>query len=108
MRRTAITLTLIILAAGLSGCGFRAPVIPPFASTFTNYSAPLDIKYNSPIGQKSGNASTTSILGLISFGEAGVDAAVREGGLQRVDYIAYEATNVMGIYQSWKTIVYGE
>lgn len=108
MMRPLMALMLIAGAALLTAGCFKAPVVPPFGYVFTQYSAPIDVEYGTEFGNKIGKSDSTSILGLVSWGDASVHTAARNGQLSRVDYVGYEMMNVLGIYQGWTTVVYGE
>ena len=108
MKRRLMAVILIAGAMLLTAGCFKAPVIPPFGVVFTQYSAPIDVEYGTEFGGKIGKSESTSILGLFSWGDASVHSAARNGQLNRVDYVGYEMMNVIGIYQGWTTVVYGE
>lgn len=87
----------------------RSPVIPPFGFAFSNYSVPVDITFDhTVIGAKRGEAQSTGILGLFSFGDASVQAAARNGNITRVDHIGCDFTNILCIVTMYTTVAYGE
>jgi len=58
---------------------------------------------------KIGEASAVSILGVFASGDASVAAAARNGSITKIHHDDYEETCViLGIFISYKTIVYGE
>ncbi|MEO0087670.1 MAG: TRL-like family protein [candidate division WOR-3 bacterium] len=57
---------------------------------------------------KVGEASCTSILGIIVTGDASIKAAMENGGIRKIHHIDYQVTNILGIIATYKTIVYGE
>ncbi|MCL5884534.1 MAG: TRL-like family protein [Deltaproteobacteria bacterium] len=89
-----------ILAAGflLTGC------------LYSNVVAPLSTDLNKTIlGKKEGRASTHSVLWLVSWGDAGVAAAAKNGGLVTVNHMDVEIQNFLfGLYTKETTIVYGD
>ena len=95
-RRTAFA----ILAAAflLAGC------------LYSNVVAPLDTDLNkTSLGNKVGRASNYSVLWLISWGDAGVAAAAKNGGLTTVNHMDVEIQNILfGLYTKETTIVYGD
>lgn len=109
MKRMTISSGLICLSLILTGC-MRSPVIPPFAyAGFNNTTAPVDITFQGEsIGDRTGESSARSILGLFSWGDASIEAAARNGNLQQVEQIDCEITSVVfGIYQEYTTVVSG-
>jgi len=100
-----ITFCIIII----SGCSlYQAPVVPPGGFLFSNTKAPMDIDVEkTEMGTKVGEASTISVLSLFSFGDCSINSAAQNGNLQTVNHVDYGYTNVLGIYQSFTTIAYG-
>jgi hypothetical protein len=96
------------LAVMTSGC-LVAPVIPPTGQIFTDIKAPLDYNMNeTKVGTRSGKSETMSILGLVALGDGSVKAAADNGRISTIHSADYEYFNVIGIYQRYRTVVYGE
>ena len=109
MRRLFFALLAIAGSASLVGCVLEAPVVPPIAVLYSNIRAPIDVNLDgTPVESKRGEASTTTIFGLVSFGDAGIKAAADEGGLTTIESMDYAYLNILGIYQKFTTIVYGK
>ncbi|MCX7001499.1 MAG: TRL-like family protein [Candidatus Sumerlaeota bacterium] len=95
----------------LAGCatGYRSDVIPPFGLIYADYKAPMDWNVNgTKMGSKTGIAESTSILGLIALGDCSINTAAKNGNIQTINHADYSYMNVLGVYQSFKTTVYGE
>jgi hypothetical protein len=106
-----VTVLPVLFAATLAvGCvPLRAPVVPPVGWAFNNSKAPLDLDYQkTDLGSKVGRASTTTILGLFSWGDASTTAAMANGNLQEARHADYEYLNVFYLYQSFTLVVRGE
>lgn len=101
LRFTAKTLTKIaaflILALYLSACAYSNVIVP------------LDQDVDkTEIGDKIGRSSVYSVLGLVSWGDGGVEAAAREGGLKQINHLDAEYFTVLfGIYSRVTTVAYG-
>jgi len=98
------------LAAMLAGCALppTAPVMPPYGGAFNNTGAPLNLKlHGTELGTRQGRATAACVLGLISFGDASIAEAAREGGIREVTHADAEFTNVLGLYTTYTTVVYG-
>src|SRR5262245_52096954 len=93
------------LVVSMAGC-LAAPVVPPMGVLYTGFQAPLAPK--GEVGSKRGTASVTAFLGLISVGDGSVKQAAANGGIKEVKLVDYEFTNVIGIYQKYTTIAYGD
>lgn len=106
--KLAAVATLCGLLAGCAGQTW-APVIPPPGLVLTSTSAPLDTDLDkTQLGTKRGTASTVSILGLFAFGDASTRAAAASAGITTINHADYKSFNLLGIYSSYTTVVYGE
>ena len=106
---------LVLVIAGIlgslcfSGCMMIAPVVPPTGAVFNDTKAPLNVEVNNTkMGAKRGESSTVSILGLVAFGDGSIAAAAKDGRITTVQHADYEYLNVIGVFQKYTTIVYGE
>ena len=98
-----------VMVAGLAGCGVVAPVVPPLAGVYSNVNAPLDTDLqDTKLGPRKGEASCMSILGLVAVGDASLREAAKNGGITTIQSADYNYVNVLGVYQEFTTIVYGE
>lgn len=96
--------------AGLmvTGCGV--------VGTPINGSLYADIKYPSYYagadklgpGHKTGKAEAQGVLGIVAMGDASVAAACKAGGIKNIATVDTHATNLLGILQTYTTIVTGE
>ncbi len=108
MRSFAIAALLLCLVA-MSGCVMWAPVIPPLGAVFTATSGPIDTDVDqTTIGNRSGSASSVCVLGMFAFGDASISAAAEDGNLSTVNHVDYSYLNVLYLFQSFTTIVYGD
>lgn len=106
--RSIKALSLAAAAVGvtvLAGCaGVRTPV---------SGSLYLDVKDGASVGtatvtSKSGSAQATTILGWVGTGDASISAAAKAGGISKVSFVDYHSTNILGIFGTYTTTVYGE
>jgi hypothetical protein len=104
-------LSVILLCSGLfvlQGC-LCVPVKPPLGWVFTEIEAPLDFNYDpTQIHAKSGRSESMSILGLVALGDASAKSAADQGGITTIHHADYEFFNVLGVYQRYRTVVYGQ
>ena len=115
MRYVILALVLPVIMMGCAS-PIRAPIRPPVAWLYTNYRAPLETNYSgTTFGEKKGIASERFLqipftYGILSFswGDSSVNAAAKEGRIERVNTADYEFTSVLGIYSQMTSIVYGE
>jgi len=111
MKHLLRLLVVGVLVVSLTGCAgpVIAPVVAPPGLIITMTTVPLDTDLDkTEIGSKRGSATAVSILGLFSFGDAGVDTAARSGGIKVIHYADYRVFNMFMLFNSYTTVVYGE
>jgi hypothetical protein len=108
MKRTTFVLVVAALVVtSVTGC-YLSPVVPPTGMIYTEFSAPQNPGAKGDLGSKSGKAEARSFLGLIAYGDASVSAAADAGDIATVKHTDYDFFNVLGIYQRYTTVVYGD
>ena len=92
--RTAIAL----IAVALSGC------------VYTNITTPLDRDLHATeLGSKVGRSEAQSVLGLVAWGNAGSQAAAKNGGITTLRHADMEIFSILGfVYARQRTVVYGD
>lgn len=109
MRKIMLFVILSAIFIILTGCGYFAPVIPPQGGIVTVVKAPMDTDVEQTnMGNKIGNASSISILGLVAFGDCSVTTAAKNGGLSKINQVDYKYINILFVFQKFQTIAYGE
>lgn len=103
MKKIALVAGVLALA---SGC-VVAPFQPPMGAVSV-VRAPLSTEGDFSASSKSGEASSVSILGIVSTGDCSIDAAVKSGGLKNINHIDYGYLNIIGVFQKTTVYVYGE
>jgi hypothetical protein len=108
--RSALLGLILLGVLLLAGCaGYCTPVIPPFGLIYSDYKAPMSHEVNgAKVGSKTGIAESKSILGLIAWGDCSINTAAKNGNIQTINHADYAYMNVLCVYQSFKTTVYGE
>lgn len=100
---------LASLAAGVSaivllvGC---ACVTPMNGSLYTNLKGPVAVG-DAATASKTGTAKSTAIIG-IATGDSSIETAMANGGITKVHHVDTHVTNILGVYATYETIVYGE
>ena len=98
--RVPATLSLILAAGLISGCGF-------YSFIYGNVRGPVAVTSQTGPATKEGHGCAKSILGLFSFGNASIDAAKQAGGITSVVSVDFQSLNVLGIYSTFCTVVKG-
>ena len=106
MFKTFVLAGIGALSLMLGGCaaGVRSPV---------SGSLYLDVKSSDSVGtgvvsQKMGSAQATTVLGWVGHGDASISTAAKAAGITKVSYVDYHSMQILGIFGSTETIVYGE
>ena len=89
---------ILFVSLMLSGC------------LYTNTTTPLDINMDETrLGEKTGEASSHSILWLVAWGDAGTKAAAENGGISQVNHADRRTRIILfGVYARQTTVVYGD
>ena len=95
-----VKLALVALVAGvlMTGC------------LYMDVKTPYDTDLNKTVlGQKMGKAYSQSVLWLFAWGDAGTQAAAKEGNITTVNHMDHEMYSILfGLYTKSTTIVYGD
>ncbi len=107
MRKMMLLLLLFSIAAFcFTGCAVvGAPVSNGII--FTNVDGPVAATMSDNYS-KVGESSCSAILGLISTGDASINAAMKAGNIRKIHHVDHNSMSVLGIYAKFTTIVYGD
>jgi hypothetical protein len=77
---------------------------------YMNVKTPYGTELNKTVlGQKTGKAYSQSILWLVAWGDAGTQAAAKEGNITTVNHMDREVFSILfGLYTKTTTVVYGD
>ena len=93
MKRKILSLTAIAMIALMSSCSITVPV----AAT------------SNPVGNKVGKSSGMGYLGVLVFGvDASVQTAAKNGGITKISTVDFKRSDILGLIQTYETIVTGE
>lgn len=95
---------LILAATTLGGCAVVAS--PTTGLLYTKVQGPVVVG-NSTNTTKTGQACASNILGLISTGDASIDAAKKAGGIKEVASVDHDSTSILSLYATYCTVVKG-
>ncbi len=88
----------------LGGCAMVAS--PSTGLLYTKVQGPITTG-TSNNASKSGQSCVTNILGLVSTGDASIDAAKKAGSITNVASVDHDSTSILGLYGSFCTVVKG-
>jgi hypothetical protein len=93
-----------LAVALLSGCAVVAS--PTTGILYTKVQGPITTGTGTGTA-KTGQACATNILGLISTGDASIDAAKKAGGITNVSSVDHDSESIFVVYGKYCTIVKG-
>jgi len=105
MRKALLLVMLVALVGVFAGCAVmpNSAVLAPVCVT----KSPVAVGDASVRPVKTGTAQAEGIL-FVSFGDASISAAMRNGGITRIHHVDSEDFNILGIYARQIITVYGE
>ncbi len=94
----------------LVGILFGSLCVLTTGCVYTNIRIPLDTDTDeTTLGTREGESTSRSILGLVSWGDAGTKAAAENGGITTVRHLDREILVILGfVYAETTTIAYGD
>ena len=99
-------LSTCVIASAVLMVGCQAPYSQGFI--YSNYNAPADVRDNASDCSKRGQSEMVNILGYFATGDAGVEAAKKNGGITKVSNVDYNFQSLLGIFGKTTTIVCGD
>lgn len=97
------------LAIGLGFCAGCAAVATPLTGTiYTSVKYPSMASNEAAPGPRRGEATASSILGIVATGDASIAAAARNGGIRKINTADTEGWSLLGLYATYTTVVTGE
>jgi hypothetical protein len=109
MRKLAL-LAAALAAPALSGCAglaFQARPVVGALSIYSKTNASEAVTQNA-VGPKTGQSCATSVLGIVTQGDATVASAARAGGVKRIATVDHTFENIVGVYAVYCVVVTGE
>jgi len=98
--------TMLLGLPGCAGIAFLGQDVP-LGFVYADAGVPNQPTENN-LGRKKGEACATSILGLVTTGDAGIKAAAEAAGITQIAAIDTQYTNVLGIWSKFCVVVSGD
>jgi hypothetical protein len=109
MKRKQLTKLALSLAAGalLSGCATTGMFSSNTGGAMVALQSEGESATEAPYGNKTGEACSSNILGIISMGDSSIAAAKEAGGVSTVSAVDHKYLNILALYGKHCTIVSG-
>jgi hypothetical protein len=98
---------ITLFMGGLLFWGHIPVYSPSIGVMITDVNSPITITSESP-GSKKGEATASTVLGLISSGDASINTAARNGKITKIMTVTCKSYNILGIFARFTTTVTGE
>lgn len=92
------------IALGLSSC---SSISPYAGGVYTDVTSPFTATSNN-LGTKVGISQATNILGIVALGDASIQEAAKQAGIQKISHVDQKRFSVLGVFARIETVVYGE
>lgn len=96
---------IVLFVTGISGCAVVSS--PSIGFLYTNVQGPIAVGKGTG-SSKTGEACANNFLGLISVGDASIDAAKKAGNIHEVATVDHSSKIVFFVYGQYCTVVKGE
>jgi len=94
----------VFSVTAFSGCGFVAD--GPFGWVYTDFKTPIAVG-NAASGEKAGEACVHSYFGMITVGDASIEAAMERSGISDIHTVNRDNFSIFGTYTRQCTLVTG-
>ncbi|MFL5354971.1 TRL-like family protein [Archangium sp.] len=111
LSKLSVVAVLSFGATGLSGCAGVAFLGRPVIGTATLYASTASSEFineQTKLGSKNGESCVTSILGIITTGDASANEIARKANITRITHIDNKFENILGLYAKYCVVVYGD
>lgn len=102
MKKTIALVALTAVGFMFASC---ASSTRPAGAVYADVSDPVAV--SGTAGNRVGEATSTSYLGIVALGDSSIDAAKRAGGISTVSSVDVKRKNILGIISSYTTVVHG-
>ncbi len=103
MKKSLILLAAAAVAAMLSGCASTVPQ----GVIYTDVKVPVSATANET-GLKVGKSYCKSYVGMVTIGDASIEAAKKNGGITKVVSVDWKAKSILGLIGEYECIVKGQ
>jgi len=66
------------------------------------------IATSNTLGTKVGTSSSTGVLGLVVVGDASIQTAANQAGIKKISHVDVKKQSILGLFATYKTVVYGD
>jgi hypothetical protein len=105
MRSLFVCASIVGAALMLGGCATSQPV----GWAVTQVKLPQALGDGAAKqGMKKGVSECKSYLAMVAVGDASIEAAAKNGGITKIQFVDWDANNILGVIGTYTCTVYGE
>ncbi len=97
--------SMAFAAAVMTSCGAVKSPVGGFA--YMDVKDGLAVTSNTG-SSKVGTATAKGYAGVYAAGDASIEAAAKNGGITSIHHVDYHSTSILGIINTYTTVVYGK
>ena len=105
MRSFVAVVAAMALMVSVGCVGTATPIAGSILTS--NLKSGVGIGDNTAGHSKTGMATATGVIGFVT-GDCSIRAAMEQGGITKIHHVDSEVFNILGIYATYKTVVYGD
>lgn len=106
MKKFLSFVLVVAAAASMTSCAVIGTPVG-VSTLYTDVQTGVAVSGNN-VGKKVGTSSAMNVLGLIATGDASINTAANAGGIKKISHVDKKQTSILGLFSSYKTVVYGE
>lgn len=101
----AVYIVLVVsMIVALTGCASSFP----YGGIYTELQLPAEATSNVISSPKVGTAECKSYLSMVAIGDCSIEKARKDANITKINYVDWDARNILGIYGEYKVTVYGD
>lgn len=106
MKKFATAALLAAILLGGASCASTKPV----GILYTDIRVPITTgnAADATASPKVGVAVSKSVLGLVATGDSSITAACANGGIRKIHHVDWEANSILGLFSTYRCVVWGE
>ncbi|MET0403831.1 MAG: TRL-like family protein [Cystobacter sp.] len=104
----ALITTATVGGVGCAGAAFIGRPVIGTTSLYASTAAREFINEQTRLGSKSAEGCVTSILGVVTTGDATASDAARKANISRITHVDHKFENILGIYAKYCVTVFGD
>jgi hypothetical protein len=109
MRKMLVLAVAVFGLTSLTGCGAAGAFAGRTGIGYLSADSKMSEHISgNPIGSKTGEACSQSILGIVTTGDSTAVTAAKNGGIRKISTVDNKFQNILGIFSTYCVVVTGD